>query len=55
MEIRVDLEIIWREQEKALRDETIVLKLVLPDGTESQVKEYLLRKEITTESLYPNG
>ena len=55
MEIRVDLEIIWREQEKALRDETIVLKLFLPDGTESQVKEYLLRKEITTESLYPNG
>ncbi len=55
MEFRVDLETIWREQEKTLRDETIVLKLVLPDGTESQVKEYLLGKEITTEFLYPNG
>ena len=55
MEFRVDLETIWREQEKALRDETIVLKLVLPNGTESQVMEYLLRKEITAEFLYPNG
>lgn len=44
MELRVDLETIWREQEKQLRNETIVLKLVLPSGSEPQVEEYLLRK-----------
>ena len=55
MELRVDLETIWREQEKGLAGETIVLKLVLPSGTESEVKEYLLGKGITSEFLYPNN
>jgi FRG domain len=55
MDLRVDLETIWREQEKVLKNETIVLKLVLPSGTESRVNEYLLRKEITTEFLFPNS
>ncbi|BCA53475.1 hypothetical protein W02_06150 [Nitrospira sp. KM1] len=53
MELRVDLEVIWREQEKWLEDETIVIKLVLPSGTETQVNEYLLRKEITAGFLFP--
>ncbi|SPP66683.1 hypothetical protein [Nitrospira lenta] len=55
MELRVDLETIWREQEKELAGETIVLKLVLPSGTESEAKEYLLGKGITSEFLYPNN
>lgn len=55
MDLRVDMETIWREQEKGFENETILIKLVLPSGTESQVNEYLLSKEITTEFLYPNS
>jgi hypothetical protein len=55
MDLRVDLETIWREQEKVLKNETIVLKLVLPKGTESQVSEYLLSRKIATEFLFPNS
>ena len=55
MDLRVDLETIWREQEKVLKNETIILKLVLKSGTDSQVSEYLLRKKITTEFLFPNS
>ncbi len=55
MDLRVDLETIWREQEKGLADQTIVLKLVLPSGTESKVKKYLLGKGITSEFLFPNS
>lgn len=52
MELRTDLETIWRLQEEQLRNETIVLKLVLP-GSESHVKEYLLKKGITSAFLFP--
>ncbi len=55
MELRVDLETIWREQEEGLENETVIIKLVLPAGTESQVKEYLSKKEITAEFLYINS
>ena len=55
MDLRVDLETIWREQEKIPGNETIVIKLVLPAGTESEAKEYLLGKGITSEFLYPNS
>jgi hypothetical protein len=55
MEFRVDMETIWRQKEKELDNETIIIKLVLPAGTESEVKEYLSRKEITAEFLYPNS
>lgn len=55
MELRVDLETIWREQEKMLANETIVLKLVLPSGTEVEAKGHLSGKGITAEFLYPNS
>lgn len=55
MELRVDMEIIWRMKEKELRDETIFIKLILPSGTESQVQEYLSRKRLTADFLYPNS
>jgi len=55
MDLRVDMETIWREQEKGLENETILVKLVLPSGTESQVNEYLSAKGITAEFLYPNS
>lgn len=55
MDLRFDMETIWREQEKALQGETILVKIVLPSGTETQVNEYLSRKGITAEFLYPNS
>ena len=55
IDLRVDMETIWREQEKGLENETILVKLVLPSGTESQVNEYLSGKGITAEFLYPNS
>jgi hypothetical protein len=55
MELRFDLETIWRVQETQLQDEAIVIKLVLPAGIESEAEKYLLRKGITTEFLYPNA
>jgi hypothetical protein len=53
MDLRVDMETIWREQEKGVENETILIKVVLPSGTESQVNEYLSGKSITAEFLYP--
>ena len=55
MDLRVDMETIWREKEKELDNETIIIKLILPSRTESQVNEYLFKKEITAEFLYPNS
>lgn len=55
MDLRVDMETIWREQEKGLENETIIIKLILPSGTESQVNDYLLRKKLTAEFLFPNS
>ena len=55
MELRVDLETIWQEQEKILDNETIVIKLDLHVGTESEAKEYLSGKRITSEFLFPNS
>lgn len=55
MDLRVDFETIWREQEKMLDGETIVLKLVIPSGTETEVNAYLLSKGISVEFLFPNS
>ena len=55
MELRVDLETIWREQEKTLGNETIIVKVVLPAGSESEVENYLSGRGITSEFLYPNA
>lgn len=55
LELRVDLETIWREQEKVLDGETIVLKLILPAGTETNVSAYLLDRGITEAFIYANS
>ena len=55
MELRVDMEMIWHEQEKELKNETIFIKLILPHGTESQVQEYLSGKGLTADFLFPNS
>ena len=41
------------DREKLLENETILVKLILPSGTESQVSEYLSGKSITAEFLFP--
>lgn len=53
MDLRVDMERIWRLQESELANGTIIIKLILPAGTELQVAEYLSNKGITLDFLYP--
>lgn len=45
MDLRYDLESIWRIQEKSLNGEKIITKVVLPANTQDFVSEYLEKKE----------
>jgi hypothetical protein len=54
MDLRCDLETIWRLQEEELKDETIIIKLVLPAGTESETSEVLLKKGISKDFIFPD-
>ncbi len=54
MELRYDLETIWRLQEAGLTNETIVVKLVLPAGSEAKTGEYLAKKGVTSTFIYPD-
>lgn len=54
MDLRYDLETIWRLREAELSDETILIKLVLPAGSESEAKNYLAEKKIVREFIYPD-
>lgn len=55
MDLRYDLESVWKIQEQGLNNETIILKLVLPAGTEAEASADLLKKGITKEFIYPAG
>lgn len=52
MDLRYDLEYIWKLREKELSGETISIKLVLPAGSEAAASEYLKKKEITRAFIY---
>jgi len=52
MDLRYDLETIWRLREAELTNETIIIKLVLPDRSNVITKEYLDAKEIKSEFIY---
>ncbi len=52
MDLRVDLEIIWRLQEREML-ETIFVKLILPAGTAGEVEQYLVANGITRDYLFP--
>lgn len=53
MDLRVDLEVIWRLQERDGKTETILVKLILPPGTSAIVDEYLGDRGITRDFLFP--
>ncbi len=54
MDLRYDLETQWRLREKELADETIVVELILPAGTEENVSSYLESRGITDSFLFPD-
>jgi hypothetical protein len=54
MELRLDMLEAWRLQESSLTDETIILKLVLPKGSEADVATYLKQKGIVQDFIYPD-
>ena len=54
MDLRHDLEAVWRLCEEKVAGETILIKLVLPAGTECEVSEYLVGKGVNSEFTYPN-
>lgn len=55
MDLRYDLEYIWRMREKAHPAEKILLKLVLPAGTEAEAYDYLNAKGIMRSFICPDG
>lgn len=54
MDLRYDLETIWRLREAEVSDETILIKLVLPAGSEVDTANYLFEKKIVKEFIYPD-
>ena len=55
MDLRYDLEYMWQRRQSELSGETICIKLVLPAGSEAAVGEYLAKKEITRDFIYPDA
>ena len=53
MDLRYDLETIWRLREEELENETIIIKLVLPAGSEAATREYLAEKNISSAFIFP--
>lgn len=54
MDLRIDLETHWRVVEKENGGEIILVKLVLPSGTEEETKQYLLDSGISESFIYPD-
>jgi len=53
MEMRLDCEAQWRAVERENPESTVVVKLILPDGTQSETAEYLDSKGITDQFVFP--
>lgn len=53
MEMRSDCEAQWRAVERENPRATVVVKLVLPSGTEAEAAEYLASKGITDQFVFP--
>ena len=53
MDLRYDLETIWRMREAELSDETVIIKLILPSGSIKETKDFLDRKGIINDFVYP--
>jgi hypothetical protein len=54
MELRLDMLEAWRLQESVLPDETIILKMVLPSGSQAQVAKYLTERGVIESFIYPD-
>jgi hypothetical protein len=54
MDFRYDLETIWRLREAELENETIVVKLILPAGSEAKAREYLTEKGLSSAFIFPD-
>jgi len=54
MDLRYDLETIWRIQEKSMRGEKIITKVVLPANSQEAANGYLEEKEISHDLIYPD-
>jgi hypothetical protein len=54
MDLRYDLETIWRLREAELENETIVFKLILPAGSEATTREYLIDKGLNHAFIFPD-
>ena len=55
MELRVDLRELWQLVENTPGRETVLVKLVLPEGTEDEVGTYLLSKGVDRSFIYPDA
>ena len=54
MELRTDMLELWRMQEDRSLGDTIVVKLVLPVGSETDLTQYLSEKRIDNAFIYPD-
>ena len=54
MDLRYDLETIWRMREAELKSENIVIKLILPAGSEATARAYLIGKGINRAFIFPD-
>lgn len=54
MELRLDLLESWRLLEASKNDESIILKMILPAGTEGDTRKYLEAKGVTDSFIYPD-
>lgn len=54
MELRMDMLELWRMQEDGNPGGTVVVKLVLPGGSETDLTQYLFEKRIDNAFIYPD-
>ena len=54
MDLRYDLESIWRIQEKSLEGDKIITKVVIPANSQDSANEYLEKKGIHNDLIFPD-
>jgi hypothetical protein len=54
MDLRYDLESIWKIKENSLKGENIITKVVLPDNSKDSADEYLEKKGISHDFVFPD-
>jgi hypothetical protein len=54
IDLRCDLESIWKIQEQSLEGEKIIFKIVLPSGSQDDANKYIEEKGISYDFLFPD-